>query len=286
MAVITAFEQGLREEGYVGDHNIQIENKYQADPEGLQRAAKELVALDVEVIVAGGTPAAFAAKRATASVPIVVGAMADPFADGLVTSLARPGGNITGNTFLGPDLGPKNLQLLKEVLPQVIDVAVLHHPAVYSERTMQRMLAELERVAKASAVELQLFSAFGPKDFDDVFRAIVDAQAGALLLLSSPMFYANFGRLVELSAIHRLPTMYYFKDAAKAGGLMSYGPHIPDLFRRAGVYVAKILRGAKPGELPVEQPTKFELVANLGTAKALGLSFPPTLLARADEVIE
>src|SRR5262249_41632608 len=153
-----------------------IHERYEAEPKGLQRAAAELVALNVEVIVAGGTPAAFAAKRTTATVPIVVGAMADPFADGLVTSLARPEGNITGNTFLGPELGPKNLQLLKEVLPEVSRVAVLQHPAVYSERTMQSMLAELDRAAKASAVELKVFSASGPKDFDDVFRAIVDAR--------------------------------------------------------------------------------------------------------------
>jgi len=281
-----AFTQGLREEGYVGGHNVVIHNRFQAEPDGLQRAAAELVALNVEVIVAGGTTAAFAAKRTTATVPIVVAAMADPFADGLVTSLARPEGNITGNTFLGPELGPKNLQLLKEVLPQITRVAVLQHPAVYSERTMQSMLAELERAAKASAVELQVFSASEPKVFGDVFRAIGDARTGALLVLPSPVYYANFHRLVELSAVHRLPTMYYFTEAVRAGGLMSYGADITDLLRRAGVYVAKILRGAKPGDLPVEQPTKFELVANLRTAKALGLSFPPALLARVDEVIE
>jgi len=175
---------------------------------------------------------------------------------------------------------------LKEVLPQITRVAVLQHPAVYSERTMQSMLAELERAAKASAVELQVFSASEPKVFGDVFRAIGDARTGALLVLPSPVYYANFHRLVELSAVHRLPTMYYFTEAVRAGGLMSYGADITDLLRRAGVYVAKILRGAKPGDLPVEQPTKFQLVANLRTAKALGLSFPPALLARIDEVIE
>ena len=252
----------------------------------MRRAAAELVALNVEVILTGGTPAALAAKRTTDTVPIVVAAMADPFADGLVTSLARPEGNITGNTFLGPELGPKDLQLLKEVVPEVSRVAVLQHPAVYSERTMQRMLTELNRAAKASAVELQIFSAFGHKEFDDAFREIADARTGAVLVLPSPMFYAHFHRLVELSAEHRLPTMYYFKEAVRAGGLMSYGAHITDLIRRAGGYVARILRGAKPGELPVEQPTKFELVANLRTAKSLGLTIPPTLLARADEVIE
>ena len=281
-----AYEQGLREEDYVKGQNIVIYHRYGQEPEGLQRAAAELVALNVEVILAGGTPAALAAKRSTNTVPIVVGAMADPFADGLVMSLARPEGNITGNTFLGPELGPKNLQLLKEVVPQVSRIAVLQHPGVYSQRTMRSMLAELDRAAKASAVELQVFSTSRHEEFDEAFRLIINAGLGALLVLPSPMFYAHFDRLVELPAVHRLPTMYYFKDAVRAGGLISYGAHITDLVRRAGKYVGKILKGAKPSDLPVEQPTKFELVANLKTANALGLTIPPTLLARADEVIE
>jgi ABC-type uncharacterized transport system substrate-binding protein len=286
VAAREAYEQGLREEGYVEGQNIVIHRRYEEGPERLQRAAAELIALNVDVILAGGTPAALAAKRSTNTVPIVVEAMADPFADGLVTSLARPEGNITGNTFLGPELGPKNLQLLKEVVPQVSRVAVLQHPGVYSERTMQNMLTELDRAAKASAVDLQVFSAPGHEKFDDAFRAIINARMSALLVLPSPMFYVHFHQLVAQSAVHRLPIMYYFKEAVKAGGLISYGAHITDLVRRAGGYAGKILRGAKPADLPVEQPTKFELVANLTTAKALGVTFPPTLLARADEVIE
>jgi putative ABC transport system substrate-binding protein len=254
--------------------------------DGLRTLANDLVHLKVDVIVAGGTPAALAAKQATSTIPIVVGAMADPVADGLVASLARPGGNITGVTFLAPELGPKRLQLLRDVLPRVSRVAALQHPGVYSERTMQNMLKELEAAAKTAGVELQVFGARDPNDFATAFSAMVKARAGALVMLPSPMFYVNHRRLVDLAATHSLPTMYYFREAAEAGGLMCYGANIPHIFLRVAAYVDKILKGAKPGDLPVEQPTKFDLVINLKTAKALGLTIPPSLLQRADQVIE
>ncbi len=279
-----AFRQGLREYGgYVEGRNIAIEYRY-GDFDGLRIAANDLVRLNVDVIVAQGTPGALAAKRATNTIPIVAGNMADPVADGLVASLARPGGNVTGNTFLAPELGPKRLQLLREVVPEVTRVATLQHPGVYSERTSQDMLEGIR--ATAVGIELQVLEARGPNDFDNAFAAMAKARAGALIVFPSPMFYVNYRRLVNLAAKHRLPAVYVFREAVEAGGLMCYGADIPDLSRRSAAYVDKILKGAKPADLPVEQPTKFELVINLKTAKALGLTIPPSLLQRADEVIE
>ncbi len=286
LRVTEAFRQGLREQGgYVEGQNIAIEYRY-GDLDGLRSAANDLVRLNVDVIVAGGTPAALAAKRATNTMPIVGVALADPVADGLVASLARPGGNITGNTFLAPELGPKRLQLLREVLPQVTRVAALQHPDVYSERTMRDMLKEIEAEAKAGRLQLQVISVRGPNDFDNAFAAMAKARAGALLIFPSPMFSVNYRRLVDLAAKHRLPAMYVFREAVDAGGLMCYGADIPDLFRRAATHVDKILRGVKPADLPVEQPTKFDFVINLKTAKTLGLTIPQSLLLRADELIQ
>ena len=284
LSVTEAFRRGLREHGgYVEGQNIAIEYRY-GDLDGLASLANDLVRLNVDVILAGGTPAALAAKRATNTIPIVVSTMADPVADGLVASLARPGGNVTGNTFLAPELGPKRLQLLREVIPGVPRVAVLQHRGVYSERTMRDMLEGIR--AAAVGIELQVLEARSPNDFDTAFSAMAKARAGALIIFPSPMFYVNHRRLVDLAAKHRLPAMYVFREAVEAGGLMCYGANIPDLARRAAAYVVKILRGAKPGDLPVEQPNKFELVINLKTAKALGLTIPQSLLIRADEVIE
>ena len=279
-----AFSQGLREHGgYVEGQNIAIEYRY-ADLDGLSNAANDLVRLNVDVIVAAGTPAALAAKRATNTIPIVGRNMADPVADGLVASLARPGGNVTGNTLLAPELGPKRLQLLREVVPGVPRVAVLQHPGVYGERTMRDMLEGIR--AAAAGIELQVLEARGPIDFDTAFFAMAKARAGALIILPSPMFYVNHRRLVDLAAQHRLPAIYVFREAVDAGGLMCYGANIPDLARQGTAYVDKILKGAKPADLPVEQPTKFDLIINLKTAKALGLTIPPSLLLRADQVIE
>jgi len=212
--------------------------------------------------------------------------MADPVADGLVSSLAQPGTNVTGNTFLAPELGPKRLQLFREIIPRISRIAVLQQPGVYGEQTMRNMFTELDRAARGSRVDVQMFNARTPSDFEPAFAEMVKARVGALILFSSPMFYVNYRQLVELSARHRLPTMYYFREAVEAGGLMCYGADITDLARLAGNYVARILRGAKPADLPIQQPTKFDFAINMKTAKALGLTIPPSLLARADQVIE
>ena len=286
LRVTEALRQGLREHGgYVEGQSIAIEYRY-GDLDGLRGSANDLVRLKVDVIYAGGTPAALAAKRATNTIPIVGGVLADPVADGLVASLARPGGNVTGNTFLAPELGPKRLQLLREIVPRVTRVAALQHPGVYSERTMRDMLKDIEAAAKAGGVELRVLGAKGPDNFDNAFAAMAEARAGALIIFPSPMFYVNYRRLVDLAAKHRLPAMYVFREAVEAGGLMCYGANIPDLVRRAAAYVEKILKGAKPADLPIQQRTKFELVINLKTAKALGLTIPNSILLRADEVIE
>jgi putative ABC transport system substrate-binding protein len=212
--------------------------------------------------------------------------MADPVADGLVASLARPGGNVTGNSFMGPELGLKRLQLLTEVVPSATRFAALQQPKVYSERTMQSMVSEIKEKARSLGFALQLFSASRAEEFEAAFDAMTEWRADALLTFPSPMFYVNYKRRVDLAAKHRMPTMYLAREEVEAGGLICYGAYIPDLSRLAARYIAKILQGAKPGDLPVEQPTKFELVINLKTAKALGLSVPPRLLARADEIIE
>ncbi|HEV2548795.1 MAG TPA: ABC transporter substrate-binding protein [Stellaceae bacterium] len=280
------FLRGLRENGYVDGQNILIADRYEGSPEGFDKAAIELVGLNVDVILASSTPAALAARRATSAIPIVGAVMADPVADGLVASLARPGGNITGDTFIAPELSAKRLQLLREIVPSVTRIAALQHPGVYGERTMQNMLKEIEENIRESGLELRIYSADGPSDFDSVFEAMIRERAGALIIFPSPMFYRNYRRLVELTAIKRLPTMYVFREAVEVGGLICYGADIPDLSRLAATYVAKILRGAKPSDLPVEQPTKFELAVNLKTAKVLGLTIPPSILALADEVIE
>jgi putative ABC transport system substrate-binding protein len=232
------------------------------------------------------TPGALAAKQRTDTIPIVVAAMADPARDGLVASLARPGGNVTGSTFLGPELIPKRLDLLKEVVPTASRIAVLWHPGVYSERTMKDMLDETEVAARKLTVQLLLLGAESPGDFDDAFSGMIREHADALLVFPSPMLYLEYKRIVDLVTRNRLPAMYPWREAVDAGGLIAYGASIPDMVRRAAVLVGKILRGAKPADLPVEQPTKFELVINLKTANALGLAVPPPILALADEVIE
>jgi len=284
LRVTEAFRQGLREYGgYVEGQNVVIEYR-SGDLDGLRSAANDLVRLNVNVIAAMGTPAALAAKGATNTTPIVGWAMADPVGDGLAGGLARPGSNVTGNTFLAPELGPKRLQLLREVVPEISHLAVLQHPGVYSERTMGDMLRGLQ--VAAVGMELRVLEARGPSDFEAAFSAMAKAQAGAVIILPSPMFYVHHRRLVGLAAKHRLPAMYVFREAVESGGLMCYGANIPDLARRAAAYVEKILKGAKPADLPVEQPTKFELVINLKTAKALGLTIPQSILVRADEVIQ
>ena len=282
------FLHGLRDLGYVEGRNIVIEYR---DAEGkverFPALAAELVTLKVDVIVtAGGTPAALAAKQATRTLPIVFAGVGDAVTDGLVTSLARPGGNVTGASVLAPELVVKCLEQLKQAVPGVSRVAVLWHPGFLPERTERDRLKGAEAAARSLGVRLQFVEARGPADFDRAFSDMTRARAGALTVFSSNMFFGERRRLVDLAAKNRLPAVYTLREFVDAGGLMAYGPNAADLFRRAAVYVDKILKGAKPGDLPVEQPTKFELVINLKTAKALGLTIPPSVLARADQVVE
>jgi putative tryptophan/tyrosine transport system substrate-binding protein len=284
--LLDAFRQGLRERGYVEGQNIVIE--YRAADGKLERfpaLAAELVQLKPEVIVAQGTPAALAAKDATTTIPIVTPVMGDPVGDGLVASLARPGGNITGLTFLGPELVAKRLELLKEALPRVSRIAALWHPGAYAERTTSAMLQETEAAARTLGVQLQRVEVRGPDELDRAFATMTRERAEALIVLPSAMLYNERRRLVDLAARHRLPAMYQAREIVELGGLIAYGASIPDLIRRSATHVDKILKGAKPADLPVEQATKFELVINLETAEALGLTIPATLLFQADKVI-
>ena len=289
-----SFRQGVREHGYLEGHNIVIERRYsEGRAERVPELAADLVRLKVDVILVEGCGALLnAASQATSTIPIVVAACSDDLVfTGLVVSLARPGGNITGLSELASELGAKRLQLLKDVLPKATHVAVLWNPA-YSERFTPafRMWSsdwrEMREAARVLGVTLQPVEIRGPNDFDHAFSAMTSQRANALITSSDPVIVQHGRRIVDLAAKSRLPTVYSFREAADAGGLMFYGPSIPDLFRRAATHVDKILKGAKPGDLPIEQPTKFELVINLKTAKALGLTIPPSLLARADQVIE
>ena len=281
-----AFRQGLRDLGYVEGRNLVIEYR---DAEGklerLPALAAEVVALNVDVILAPGTPQTLAAKQATKTLPIVFAIAADPITDGLVTSLGRPGGNATGLSFLAPELVGKRLELLKQAIPGVTRVAVLWQPGAYGERTDKDMLKGADVAARALGVRLQVVEARSPADFDRAFSDMTRARAGALTVLGSSMFVSERRRLVDLAAKNRLPAVYPQTEYVDVGGLMAYGPNAADMFRRAATYVDKILKGAKPGDLPVEQPTRFELVINLKTAKALGLTIPQSVLSRADEVI-
>ncbi len=281
-----AFRQGLRDLGYVEGRNVVIEYRNsEGKNERLPALAAELVALKVDVILAAATPHALAAKQATRTIPIVFAATGDAVADGLVASLARPGGNITGLSFFTPELVGKRLELLKQTVPGVSRVAVLWNPGGLGESTEKDVLKRAEVAARAIGVQLHFVEARGPADFDRVFSDMTRARAGALTVLTSAMLFEERKRLVDLVAKNRLPAVYPWREFVDAGGLMAYGPDLADLFRRAATYVDKILKGAKPGDLPVEQPTKFELVINLKTAKALGLTIPPSLLQRADQVI-
>ena len=283
-----AFRQGLRDLGYVEGRNLVIEIR---DAEGklerLPALAAELVALKVDVIVAsGGTPHALAAKQATGALPIVFTNVGDPVTSGLVTSLARPGGNVTGLSSLGPELVGKRLELLTQAVPGVSRIAVLWQPGALEERTEKDRLQRAEVAGRTLGVRLQFVEARGPKDLDRAFSDMTRARAGALTDLEGSVFWSERKRLVDLAAKNRLPAVYALREFVDVGGLMSYGPNLPDLWRRAATYVDKILKGAKPADLPVEQPTKFELVINLKAAKALGLTIPQSVLARADQVVE
>ena len=282
-----AFLQGLRDLGYVEGRNLVIEYR---DAEGkadrLPALAAELVALKVDVIVASGTLAALAAKQTTRTLPIVFSPAGDPVGSGLVTSLARPGGNVTGLSAFAPELVGKRLELLKQAVPGISRVAVLWQPGAFGERTEKDILKRAEVAGRDLHLPLQFVEARGPADFARAFSDMSMARAGALTVLASNMFVSERRRLVDLAAAKRLPAVYSARELVDAGGLMSYGANLADLNRRAATYVDRILKGTKPADLPVEQPAKFELILNLKTAKALGLTIPQSVLGRADEMIQ
>jgi len=280
---LEAFRQGLRSLGYIEGQNLLIEYRYAGGKDALlPDLAAQLVHLNPDVILTWTVVGARVAKQATATIPIVSGSMSDPVAAGLVASLARPGGNLTGLTSLTPQLSAKRLQLISEVVPGLSRVAVLSTP----NPTAQLGLRETEVAARSLGVRLQALDVRSPDDLDSAFSAIVRERAGGVIVLADALFIQHRKRLVDLAAKHRLPAIYFGKEHVDAGGLMSYAPSFPDMFRRAAYYVDRILKGAKPADLPVEQPTKFELVVNLKTAKALGLTIPQSVLARTDHVIE
>jgi len=279
-----AFRQGLREVGYIEGQNITIEYRYaEGKLDRLPALAAELVALKVDVIVTGGPQATRPAKKATATIPIVMAFDSDPVGNGFVASLARPGGNVTGLSALSPEISGKQLELLKEIVPTLSRVAVLGNSA---EPANALVLREVELAAGAFGVKLQHLDVLGPKDIETAFRAASKGRADAVLVLLSPVVISHRTQLVEIALKSRLPAIYFRPEFVEDGGLMSYATSFADLSRRAATYVDKILKGAKPADLPVEQPTKFELVINLKTAKQIGLTIPPDVLLRADKVIK
>jgi putative ABC transport system substrate-binding protein len=276
------FRQGLRELGYVEGQSVVIESRWaEGKYDRLPGLAAELVRLKVDVTY--GPPAIQAAKQGTTTIPIVMAGVIDPLAAGLVASLARPGGNITGVSLMAPELVGKQLQILKEVVPTVSRVALLGNPDNAGSAPQVR---QAQDAARALGVRLQPLEARGPGEIDSAFAAMTREQAGALIILVDVMFDVERTRIAELAAKSRLPTVAGLANLAEAGGLMSYGSNTTDNFRHAATYVDKILKGAKPADLPVEQPTKFELVINMKTAKTLGIRIPRSILARADRVIE
>jgi putative ABC transport system substrate-binding protein len=280
-----AFRSALRELGYVEGQNVVIHDRIaHGQVELLPNLAMELVQLKVDVLIAGATPGARAASRATKTIPIVAPAMGDPVADGLVASLARPGGNITGSTFLGPELVPKRIELMREALPKAAHMAVLWHPNAFGDRTMQEMLDETRAAARTQRLELQFVEVRDASELDHVFSTI--NYRDGLLVFPSVMLFMERRRIADQATKHGLPLFTNAREFTNVGGLMSYGASIDDLVRRAAMYADKIMKGAQPADLPVEQPTKFELVINLKTAKSIGVPIQPPLLARADEVIE
>jgi ABC-type uncharacterized transport system substrate-binding protein len=283
------FLKGLHELGYEEGRNIIIEfRSAQGHWDRLPEIANELVGLKVDVLVSSvcGAPLN-AATQATRTIPIVVAACNDDMVEtGMVASLARPGGNVTGLSLMFPELVAKWLELLKHAIPGASRVALLWQPGVVGERTEKDILMEAEAAARALGVRLQVVEVRGPADFDRAFSDMTMARTDALAVMSTPTLFGERRRLLDLAAKNRLPTVFPYREYLDAGGLIAYGPNVADLYRRIATYVDKILKGAKPADLPVEQPTKFDLVINLTTAKGLGLEVPPTLLARADEVIE
>ena len=277
------FAEALRDLGYVEGQNITIEWRFTPDGEKLLSLATELVGLNLDVIVTGAGPAIRAAKQATSKTPIVMSFSGDPVGTGLVPNLSRPGGNLTGLSFMSPDLSAKRVEVLAEAFPDVQRLATLWNP---EDPVYALELERTERAARGLGMRLLPVSVSVASDFEAAFREIVAARADALIVFAHALTIANSRSLIEIANRQRFPTMYGLREYVLEGGLMAYGPRLTESFRRAAFYVDRILKGARPAEMPVEQPTSFELALNLKTARALGFDFPASLLARADEVIE
>jgi putative ABC transport system substrate-binding protein len=279
-----SFRHGLRDLGWIEGQNIAIEvRSAQGKYERLPQLAEELVHLNVDVIVASSTPAALAARHATTTIPIVIGRVADPIGSGLVASLARPGGNITGWTHLGRELRAKYVDLVREAIPGSARIGVLWNPA---NPIHGPSLKDIEAAAKTLKVQAHAVGVQSPEKLESAFSTLTRKHAEALVVFPDGMFLAQGERIVALAARSRLPAIYGMTELTRAGGLMGYGVNLPDMYRHGASFVDRILKGAKPADLPIEQPTKFELVVNLKTAKALGLTIPQSILVRADDVIQ
>jgi len=280
---MAAFHRGLSETGYVEGRNVAIEYRWaEGRYDRLPALAGELVGRKVDVIAAFGPPSARAAKSATSTIPIVFGS-GDPVREGLIAGLARPGGNLTGVSLLTVELMAKRLELLSELVPQAGMIALLVNQ---NDANAERIIKDVQEAARAKGVQLHVLKAGSESEIDAAFPALVQRQAGGLVVGTDPFFNSRREQLVSLAARHTVPAIYEWREFAAAGGLISYGSSLTSVYRQIGIYTGKILNGAKPADLPVEQPTRFELVVNLNTAKDLGLTVPPSILARADEVIE
>jgi putative ABC transport system substrate-binding protein len=282
---VAALRQGLSETGYVEGQNVAIEYRWaEGHYDRLPALAADLVGRKVDVIMAtGGTPSALAAKNATSTILIVFAGGADPVGEGLVASRARPGGNLTGFSVITVELMPKRLELLSELVPQARLITLLVNP---NSARAERQIGDVREAARSKGVQLQILNAGGEGEIDSAFASLVQLQAGALLVGTDPFFTSRRDQLVALASRHAVPAIYEWREFAAAGGLISYGTSVTAVYRQAGIYAGRILKGAKPADLPVQQPTIIELVVNLKAAKALGLTVPPAILARADEVIE
>ena len=282
---VNAFRKGLSDTRYVDGVNVAFEYRWaEGNYDRLPALAADLVAGKVDVIVASGsTPAAFAAQNATSTIPIVFTGVSDPVGAGLVASLARPGGNVTGLSILFAGLTPKRLELLSELVPDAKAIALLVNPA---SPDTEPMIRDAQEAGRAKRMQLPILKASTESEIDAAFASLVQQHADALVVGDDPFFGSRLEQLVGLASRHAVPTIYWRREFAAAGGLISYGPSLTDSYRKSGIYAGRVLKGEKPADLPVQQPTKFELVVNLKTAKALGLTVPQSLLARADEVIE
>jgi len=282
--LVGPFREGLRERGYVEGRDLTIEYRWaEGAYERFPALIAELIALKLDIIVTAGTPAALAVKRTTTTVPLVMVAVGDPIGTGLVKSLARPGGNLTGLVSIGPDLEGKRLELLTQIVPKLSSVAFLANPANPIHLTSEK---QASAAAKALRLKVVFFPVRAEGEFDPAFQAIVGQRSGALVMLADRLFLHHRARIVEFTARHRLPAVYAYNELVQVGGLMSLGPSYPEMHRRAAYFVDRILKGARATDLPMEQPSKFELILNLRTARTLGLVIPQEVLQRADQVIE